>query len=196
MFGIEEFDTKGKTKPLAKKLSEIRKTIIEADPYIIHFQDKERVAKFIQDRNMLKAQFKLISDEINNANEFKSKKKRNSLSHLPVREDTTHSEQHMSLEDSEFSKHQFYASNIIDTHIIYGLTYPTVKRLYELIDHFMKSVVSFIKNHVNRHNLSLYMKCEGDNQNILLQLSIVDIMIYREYDDDYMLCSGSQTLIN
>ncbi|WP_115712643.1 hypothetical protein [Legionella sainthelensi] len=192
MFGIEELDNKGRPKLLAQKLSEIRKTIIESDPNIINFQDKENIPKFIQDRDYLNEQFRLTSDEVNNVNEFKSKKKRNSLNHLPAREGTSYSEHHATLEESELAKFQFYASEIIDTHIIYGLTHTAVKRLYDLIDNFMRTLDSFIKNHINNNNLSLY---EENNQDILFQLSILNSIIYSEYDDESMLCSGSQTLI-
>ena len=113
---------------------------------------------------------------------------RKDTNHLPIKEKATFSEQHQSLKSSELAKHQFYASEIMDTHAIYGLNYDKVKRLYDLVDQFILLLVSFIQQHVTDYNLSLYASPHESSDNpFLFRLSILHSIIYSSYDEENML---------
>lgn len=196
MFGIDALDENKNPKELAKKLSEVKATVDKADPELINYQHIENISKFKSDRESLNKLVRLINKEVNNSNEFESKRTRNSLNHLPIKEKAIFSEQHESLKNSELAKHQFYASEIMDTHTIYGLNYDKVKRLYDLVDQFIMLFASFIQNHVNDYNLSLYAPShDSPEKPFLFRLSILHMMLYSPYDEENMLCSGGQSLI-
>lgn len=194
MLGLEGSDEKEEPKELATKLSEVKGAINKPNPKAINYRDHGNIKCYCLDIQSLNRNIKLISIEINNSNEFKSKKKRNFMNHLPIKEGAHFSEFHISLIDSEKAKHRFYASDIIDTHTIYGLNYEAVKRLYDLFDNFIMHFVSFIKKHINSYNLSLYECTHHDSEAVLLKLSILNCLLYSQYDEENILCSGGQEL--
>ena len=81
IFGINGFDEDKNPKELAKKLSEIKVVINTTDPELINYQRKENIGKFKSDREALNKLIRLINKEVNNSNEFESKKTRNSMNH-------------------------------------------------------------------------------------------------------------------
>lgn len=195
LFDGNELDSNGQPKLLAKKISEITDIIYKADSKLINYSNLKNIAQFSTDRKKLKEHFKSISLEINNNTENKSKKKRNSMTHLPVREKVHFSEHHLTLKDSESAKHQFYAFNVIEDHTVYGLEQNEVRRLYDVIDQFILNLVGFIKKHVNDYNISLFSE-STDIDSIQFRLTLLNQMKYSEYDEEKMLCSGSQTMEN
>ena len=122
----------------------------------IIWKNEDQIKNFRLDLEQLNTQFNVVTIEINNSNDNKSKTKRNFMSHCPITEGSTFREEHESIAAAELSRDIFYSSEVIGSHLVYGINIKSAEHMVKLFDGFMKLLTGFIKRYVNDGNFCFF----------------------------------------
>ena len=194
MFGLKPQDQDSNPKILAIKFSEIKKLMNAVNVKNIIWKNEDQIKNFRLDLEQLNTQFNVVTIEINNSNDNKSKTKRNFMSHCPITEGSTFREEHESIAAAELSRDIFYSSEVIGSHLVYGINIKSAEHMVKLFDGFMKLLTGFIKRYVNDGNFCFFAEDNQDTEILIKQLSLLNTLLCSEYDEEKLMVSGSTQL--